>query len=487
LFHGASDHFVAQGIKDVLPYFLGAVDDDYVRRREELRRLREQLRGLDRQLAELSALRGDGTSKAMTLLAQARDAGLSESIAENWEEVVAELISVSRTPTVALSAKVLDRDHGDEYERLSYERRRLFDEQRKLRDEITAVRTFGQDEEGYSREAGEQRARLLSIGIFDGVDPAHSCPLCEQALPDASKVPQVEQIKKDLADISSRLESVTRVTPQFELALSELDGRLGRIQESLAKNRAEMEAVRGASATIQAMHDDSAKRSLVLGRISLYVESLPNLPDTTDLAAKSDEVRARCEQLEAELSSDRIKERLDSIISILGQRMTGWASDLALEHSRFPLRLDVKKLTIVADTADGPIPMDRMGSGENWVGYHLIGHLALHEWMTQRDRPVPRFLFLDQPSQVYFPPERDVDGSLGEIGEDDRQAVSRMFRFVFDVVEGLAPDFQVIVTEHADINEDWYQSAVRERWRGGLALVPSDWPRLDGASSTPAS
>lgn len=487
LFHGASDHFVAQGIKDVLPYFLGAVDDDYVRRREELRRLREQLRGLDRQLAELKALRGDGTSKAMTLLAQARDAGLSASTSENWEEVVAELIAVSRTPSAALSAKVLDGDHGDEYERLSSERRKLFDEQRKLRDEITAVRTFGQDEEGYSREAGEQRARLLSIGIFDGVDPGHSCPLCEQTLPDASKLPQVEQIKKDLADVSSRLESVTRVTPQFELAVSELEGRLGRIQESLAKNRAEMEAVRGASATIQAMHDDSEKRSLVLGRISLYVESLPNLPDTTDLAARAEEVRTRCEQLEAELSSDRIKERLDSITSILGQRMTGWASDLALEHSRFPLRLDLKKLTIVADTADGPIPMDRMGSGENWVGYHLIGHLALHEWMTQRDRPVPRFLFLDQPSQVYFPPERDVDGSLGEIGEDDRQAVSRMFRFVFDVVQGLAPDFQVIVTEHADINEGWYQSAVRERWRGGLALVPSDWPRLDGASSTPAS
>ncbi|WP_416208260.1 DUF3732 domain-containing protein [Halomonas sp.] len=25
--------------------------------------------------------------------------------------------------------------------------------------------------------------------------------------------------------------------------------------------------------------------------------------------------------------------------------------------------------------------------------------LALHEWFTQRDRPVPRFLFLDQPSK----------------------------------------------------------------------------------------
>ena len=42
--------------------------------------------------------------------------------------------------------------------------------------------------------------------------------------------------------------------------------------------------------------------------------------------------------------------------------MTDWARQLDLEHSRYPLRLDIKKLTIVADTADGPVPMDRMGT-----------------------------------------------------------------------------------------------------------------------------
>jgi hypothetical protein len=157
--------------------------------------------------------------------------------------------------------------------------------------------------------------------------------------------------------------------------------------------------------------------------------------------------------------------------------MTEWARGLELEHSKFPLRLDLKKLTIVADTADGPVPMGRMGSGENWVGYHLIGHLALHEWFTKRSRPVPRFLFLDQPSQVYFPPEKDVDGSLGMLDADDRHAVLRMFRFVFDVVEAISPGLQVVITEHADINEAWYQEAVVARWRRGVKLVPEEWTR----------
>lgn len=80
---------------------------------------------------------------------------------------------------------------------------------------------------------------------------------------------------------------------------------------------------------------------------------------------------------------------------------------------------------------------------------------------------------------MYFPPERDVDGSMDEMGENDRHAVSRMFRFVFDVVEKLSPSFQVVITEHADINEEWYQDAVVERWRAGRKLVPDDWPRSE--------
>jgi len=477
LFHGAADNFVAQALKDTLPYFLGAVDDDYVRQREDLRRLREQLRACERQLAELRGLRGEGTSKAATLLAQARDAGLTAATVIGWEDTVAALGAILRTPLAAPDPGLPDVPEGREYQRLSDERERLLEDQRKLRDEVAAARAFEHAEEGFSREASEQRARLTPIGIFEDVDPAHWCPLCSQELPTEANPPSVEQLKSTLTDVSTRLDTVSRAAPQVEKAISEIEARLQAVQERLAKNRAEMEAVRQSQDRLQELQDEAAKRAHVLGRVSLYLESLPEVPDTRALEAQAQQLRDQCVALEEELSDERIKERIDSIISILGQRLTEWARGLQLEHSRFPLRLDTKKLTIVADTVDGPVPMDRMGSGENWVGYHLIGHLALHEWFTNHDRPVPRFLFLDQLSQVYFPPEEDVDGSMALLDEDDRHAVSRMFRLVFDVVKGIAPGFQVVITEHADISEDWYQQAVVERWRGGPKLVPEDWPR----------
>lgn len=474
LFHGAGDNFFAQALKDTLPYFLGAVDDDYVRKREGLRRLREQLRSCERRLAEIAALRGEGVSKADGLLAQARDAGLTDVVPQSWEATIAALRTVASTPLADVDITHPD---GTEFSRLSEYRERLLEQQQRIREELASARIFEQGEKGFSREANEQRARLKSIGIFEGATPGHSCPLCSQELQTTNRAPSTDEVKTTLSLLSSRLDSIPRVAPQIEKAISELEKKLQGVRESLARNRAEMEAVRTANERLSKLRDDSAKKMHILGRLSLYLESMPDLPDTKSIEQQAETLRTQCSALENELSDERVRERIESVTSILGQRMTQWALKLDLEHSKFPLRLDLKKLTIIADTVDGPVPMDRMGSGENWVGYHLIAHLALHQWFVQRERPVPRFLFLDQPSQVYFPPEKDIDGSMALVSENDRLAVSRMFQLVIEAVEQVAPNLQVIITEHADINETWYQQAIVERWRGGLKLVPDDWPR----------
>jgi len=473
LFHDSADTWKAQAIKDTFPFFLGAVDDDYVKRRSELRQLKERLRALERQIAELKAIRGAGLSKASTLLAQARDIGLSAERVDTWEETIEALRVVASTPLSHLEAQLPDET---EYQRLSAEREQLVQEQRRLIDDINAARALGRDEGRYSTEAEEQKARLRSIGIFEDTQPGHACPLCAHPLTD-SDAPSVAQIKGALEDVSSRLEAVMNSAPQMEKAVTVLQERLNRIAEALKQNLAQMRAVQAANAALEEAQNEVTRRSHVLGRLSLYLESIPELPESQELESQSAEIRAQCEALEAELGNEAVQERVASIVSILGGWMTEWARELRLEHSQFPLRLDVKRLTLVADTADGPVPMERMGSGENWVGYHLIAHLALHKWFSQRGRPVPRFLFLDQPSQVYFPPEMDADGKFNNAGDEDRAAVARMFLLVFRVVEEVAPDLQVIITEHADLNEEWYQAAVAERWRGAVKLVPEDWPR----------
>jgi hypothetical protein len=157
--------------------------------------------------------------------------------------------------------------------------------------------------------------------------------------------------------------------------------------------------------------------------------------------------------------------------------MTAWARELKLEHSEYRIRMDHNKLTVVSETPHGLIPLNTMGSGENWVGYHLVAYLAFAKWFINQKRPVGRFIFLDQPTQVYFPSDIAVTGNLDEIQKDeDRQAVKSMFQWIFKVVKELSPDLQVIITDHADIDEEWFQASIRDvKWRGDAALIPEHW------------
>jgi hypothetical protein len=91
---------------------------------------------------------------------------------------------------------------------------------------------------------------------------------------------------------------------------------------------------------------------------------------------------------------------------------------------------------------------------------------------------VPQFLFLDQPSQAYFPPDTSAETvrEQTEATNPDRQSVIRMFKLIVEETK----NFQVIVTEHADIREDWYQALVRENWWDGKQkLVPVEWIEVE--------
>jgi len=116
-----------------------------------------------------------------------------------------------------------------------------------------------------------------------------------------------------------------------------------------------------------------------------------------------------------------------------------------------------------------------MGSGENWVGYHVITHLALHWWLRRQNRPVPGFLVLDQPSQAHYPVDQDLDGRLDPLKDEDRHAVHALFSLMNEACKEIDANFQLIVLDHAHIVEDWFEEAIVEEWRGEKALVPRDW------------
>jgi hypothetical protein len=474
LFHRQGDDFVGQAIRDTFPYFLGAIDEDRLLKQSQLDQARRQLRQLERQLRDAEAVDTSSYPRAQALLDEAKQVGLVDerTVATSYEGVFAILQRVTRESQIKGDAVIGDGE--DLLSSLRAERQGLRNELERVNAEIRSTRTFTLETNGYEREAKEQRARLSAIGLIrsDRHDAEH-CPLCESLL--ANPTPTVTQIERSLRELSEQLEAVEAENPRLQARLASLLREEAAIEERLRDNQHRIAARTRENEILRVQQESFILQARAIGKISQYVETASNADTGSTLKSAIDAARARVAVLEHELDPEAIREKLNAFMNIIGRYMSAYSDTLELEHRGSQLRLDIRNLTVVADTLDGPVSLLRMGSGENWVGYHVLAHLALHKWFRQKNRPVPGFIIFDQPSQAHYPPERDAEGSLDVLGDEDQTAVLQLFKLIADAAAELGPQLQIIVMDHADLKQDWFQGAIVERWRRGEKLVPLSW------------
>jgi hypothetical protein len=474
LFHRQGEDFMSQAIKDTLPYFLGAVDEDRLLKQAQLDEARRQLRQLERELRDATTLDRSTFPRGRALLDEAKQVGLVDErlVPSTYEAVLTILHEVAQQ--APLRDDLMVGDGEDMLASLRAERQGLRAELERVNAEVRSTRMFSSETTGYEREAKEQRARLSAVGLIknSGHDP-HHCPPCQSFLEAAA--PTVIQIQRSLRDLSEQLETVEAENPRLQLRLAALHREEMELEDRLRENQQRIAARMRENEILRVQQDSFIIQARTIGKITQYVETASAADSSSALRASVEKARTRVAALESELDIESTRERLNAFLNIIGGYMTSYSEGLELEHRGSRLRLDIRSLTVVADTLDGPVPLFRMGSGENWVGYHVLAHLALHKWFRQKHRPVPGFLIFDQPSQAHYPPERDVEGSLEVLNDEDKTAVLQLFKLIADAAVELAPNLQIIVTDHADLTADWFGSAVVARWRGGETLIPASW------------
>jgi hypothetical protein len=473
LFHRQGEDFMGTAIKDTLPYFLGAYDEDHLLKQARLEQARRELRILERQLRDVEVVDINSFPRARALVDEAKGIGLiDDRVTATTYEATLELLKRAATESVLRDEMVIA-DENEILAGLRAERQGLRNELEQVNSEIRSTRNFTTESNGYEREAKEQRARLSSVGLIDG-DGAHTeCPVCKSHL--AEPVPTASQISDALRTLSLQLETVEAENPRLLQRLASLEGESNLIQERLQENQQRIAARVRENEILRTQQDAYVLQARTVGKITQYVESISTSDTSISLREQLNLARSRVSVLESELDPEAARERLDTFLNFVGRYMTDYSNRLDLEHRGSQLRLDIRNLTVIADTLSGPVPLFRMGSGENWVGYHVLAHLALHRWFRQKDRPVPGFLFLDQPSQAHYPPEKDVEGSIDALANEDQTAVTELFKLIYDVAQEIAPELQVIVMDHADLKSEWFSQSVIARWRGNEKLVPEAW------------
>ena len=473
LFHRMNEQFLPQDLKDTLPYFLGAVDESHFLLMGELDELQRRLKLLEatesKQLQTIEVSR----SRVTRVLNEGKKVGLvGQDYQAVDDSVFRYLATVAEFP---MDEAELISDFGETIQRLRDEQSTLQNRLGDLNQDIRAARSFLSDQTDFSREATEQRARLKSIELFKSeVASPHQCPFCESEL--RTPIPKVDEVSQSLREVSEQLEGVYRDSPHIQRHITELEATILRASDDLRLVQRELQKSVMENEAAKARQDQMLARGKFLGRLSEFLESVSPQADDDGVAIQIAELRELIAGIRSRINNDETESRLETILSFISEKMTEYSKNLDLEHSGSSLRLDLKKLTVVANTVDGPIPLTRMGSGENWVGYHVLSHLALHWWLRMKERPVPAFLIFDQPTQAYYPPD-STEGGLDQIEKDaDRTAVQALFKLMATACAEIQADFQLIVLDHAHLKDEWFESAIVAKWRGNEALVPYDWP-----------
>lgn len=468
LFHHQSDDFITQAIKDTIPYFLGAISEEALALENERSILKRKLTLEKRKLEENRYLMGGGSERAISLIGEARQAGLIDASTQIDYQNYREMYSVLQT-AMNWSPSMIGSNSG--MDRLTFLQSKL----QEIRDEFDEIgisldnaRKFVGETAGYSGEAQHQKMRLESIGLFEQLNfNPGKCPLCSGTL--EQPLPSVEMIKASIVNLHKSKENVTREQPKLRAFISDLEREREKKQEEIKALEAEIDGLYQQESERARLRDINARRGKAVGRISLWVESVENDTESEKQEQVVKRIEGRIKEIDDILDRDSVEERKQSALSRIQEDMTKWAKALQLEHSDNPYRLDLNKVTVVVDKPERPVPLKQLGSGSNWVGVHLIAYFALQRFFVNANRPVPRFLFLDQPSQVYFPSELDEK-------QIDWNEVNKMYQFIIDRTNELNGKLQVIVVDHADLKEDSFRQFICENWWPiDKNLVPIDW------------
>ncbi|MEN5277606.1 DUF3732 domain-containing protein [Brucella sp. TWI432] len=479
LFYRQNEDHQPQAIKDTLPILLGVSGRDKFTLQSRLRTANRDLRLNSKLLTQAQDAIDISEQRAIGLLSEARAVGISIR-ADSGVDVV----DLLRQAMDWQPQSVPDED-GIRVSIIESELSDIRERRREVQRQIESAQLFTRQASGFEGEVIEQRDRLASIKAlpFNKATGDWQWPFAPSNL--ALETPIATAMLGELENLDRELEAVTGERPALQAYLSAQQKEVIALSEQIRGKELELSSAIASNETIAQMGSRNNAAARVVGRISLFLENLLTDEELNRLMAEERRLKAVIADLEGRLGADDSESRLVATLSNIAMHMSSYIKDLNGEFNEFPARLDLHNLTVVIDRPGRPVYMNKSGGGASHLAYHLAALLSLHRFAADYKQPLPRFLVIDQPTQVYFPSETAYKEAGGSIEQTEQQqdadlnAVRRLFEVLYKYATEDVPGFQLIVTEHANLRDGWFQNAlVEEPWTKPPALVPDDWPDI---------
>ncbi len=490
----SSDH--REKLRNVLPLALGVITNEDLLRTHRLHMLRDELRKLETELRNrrngIENWRASATgafyrAQELNLLPQGDPPGdLREIIGVLQQVVTAGGRTVAAPGRVTTSVQRLEdirKQEQDLDSAIAGQRRRL----RRLKSLRRSVSDYGDVLE-------EQQARVRGVGWFRDTIIAEQCVLCgSDSVVARRSLEELETPIKELSELSAGTSSTAPM----------VDGEIVIIQRNLLVDERNLLSLRRTRREFEAAVDAERGLSQSLESVYRFIGSteqalriLGDVEGDEGLQARVLGLQGEIDSLQKQLDDKGRRAREQAVGESISDYIIRFVEALEIKGAVGKPVLDERELNLkfFPEGANKPDFLWEIGSGENWMAYHLATLLALHGVFLKRGshNPVPTFLIIDQPSQVYFPSDtfEKVVEDNGEADEstqsrssrhfDDLESTRQIFRALARAQRSYNGRLQVIILDHADRNAWGDQPNIKQvaNWRGEEDfLIPKGWIR----------
>jgi len=471
-------------LKTIFPYILQAVTAEVLQARYELDRLGRILRRREIDLRTLVSAGNTWRQEAQTWLRQAVELGLLPSaqvIPTEWPDIVDLLRRVVSSNAAAAHPSIQGIDAAlTQLQALRTQESEVSADLTQHRQRLGELRRLIESSDAYGSAIRIQRDRLSLSDWMRGLLPPDRPDDALAMLGEGGRE-KILQLSEALAALEIRLRTHPSVSDTLDKEILRLRAATETLLVRLNGIRREIGILEKNSSQAKESIDRFDRMERFLGRLEQALLLYDRTDQSAELQQEIDGLKRQISDLQKLVSESEIARKMRNAVDSIEAATGRFVPKLDAEWPNAPVRLMVDDLTVKVVRGTRDDYLWEIGSGANWLAYHVALTLALQTFFLELPHhPVPGLLIYDQPSQVYFP-RRAAGGNRDDDDpvvwrDQDVMAVQKVFKLLGEQVRAANTRLQVIVLDHADeevwggidgviLTEEWYDRA----------LVPVDW------------
>jgi hypothetical protein len=482
-FYKADTYEHREKLRTIFPYILNAITPQILAKRHEHNLLKKELRRKASELETVRQVSERWMAEIRSRVAEAKELGLikvsvsSEAGRGELFKLLKDVVS-SSVDEIQITSETVS-DAVGELLALQREETEVSNQLAALKKRFTEMSELKESTIQYQGTLHIQRDRLkISEWLQEKHNSSHNCPICGNQF--VSTMDQLDKLYHSLKEIEKTAGEFDTIPAAFDREFERVRADMRILSEKLQGIRIRRQGIEKISEEAKNKQYETLRVSRFIGNVEQSLETYARIGTDSVLDNEIQELQNHLTVLEKEIAEAGVKGRVERALAKVQANAQRLLPDLDAEHPNDPVLLSIDDLTIKVQGADREDYLWEIGSGSNWLAYHIAITLGLQQFFVGLEQsPIPNFIIYDQPSQVYFPKKLAVqnveEDNDPELEDEDLAAVRKVFKALSTIVGKC--NLQVIVLDHASekvwTNLDKINFV--EEWRDGKKLVPMEW------------